>query len=338
MAAMAVDENDTRMSNRWCFTLNNPGETRPLFNPRLMNYMIWQLERGEHGTPHIQGYVRFQARKRLQTAKAALGEDFAGAHFERARGSEKENHDYCSKEDTRVDNDPNNHGEEGEYEPDKGKQGHRSDLEGIAKAIIANPHAPLRELAIAHPADFIRYGTGILNYQQMIAPDQPPERPVQNIWIWGPTRSGKSHLVTYLTLGDCYIIRGSPGAHPWDGYTGQSSLLLDEWEDSFFPITTMNSICDKWTIQQLPARYRNKSNNCWTRVFIVSNSNPVEAYTTGITRASDPLLQAFRARFSATTYDSGCYYKEFRGAPVRNKEEAEVGFRVLTATGRNPQF
>ena len=60
------------MSMRWCFTLNKPGDWRPVFKPEHMAYLVYQLERGEQGTLHVQGYVRFHNRKRIQTVKNVL--------------------------------------------------------------------------------------------------------------------------------------------------------------------------------------------------------------------------------------------------------------------------
>jgi len=42
-------------SLRWCFTINNPGDFRVAFVPAQMEFLVWQLERGEAGTVHIQG-------------------------------------------------------------------------------------------------------------------------------------------------------------------------------------------------------------------------------------------------------------------------------------------
>jgi len=91
------------MSNRaraWMFTLNNP--QLPAENPRVWlvaaKYCIWQLERGENGTEHIQGYFTFANKMSLAQLKRLNGR----AHFERRRGNHTEAKGYCSKEDTRI--------------------------------------------------------------------------------------------------------------------------------------------------------------------------------------------------------------------------------------------
>lgn len=62
--------------------------------------LVYQLERGESGTDHLQGYVEFTTRRTLTAAKRLL--DQPTAHLERRRGSRAQAIDYCTKEDTRV--------------------------------------------------------------------------------------------------------------------------------------------------------------------------------------------------------------------------------------------
>lgn len=55
---------------------------------------IYGFEKGENGTPHIQGYVRFKNQKGFKALKKLL----PTAHFEKAKGSDRDNFKYCSKE------------------------------------------------------------------------------------------------------------------------------------------------------------------------------------------------------------------------------------------------
>jgi len=48
----------------WCFTVNNPEDVgAPQQWP--YEYLVYQLEKGESGTPHLQGYVYFKHPQRL---------------------------------------------------------------------------------------------------------------------------------------------------------------------------------------------------------------------------------------------------------------------------------
>ena len=58
----------TMQGCNWVFTLNNPQpEENPSFWPS--RYVVYQLERGEEGTPHYQGYIVFYSNKTLSAVK-----------------------------------------------------------------------------------------------------------------------------------------------------------------------------------------------------------------------------------------------------------------------------
>lgn len=118
---MAPNGNGSR-AKRWCFTLNN--WTAPevqhlstLVENGSATFLIFGREIGEQGTPHLQGYVEWNAAIRLTTCKNRLGS--ARFHVEVARGDAAANITYCTKE-----NDFEEFGER----PAAG-QGRRSDLE-----------------------------------------------------------------------------------------------------------------------------------------------------------------------------------------------------------------
>ena len=45
----------------WMFTVNNPTEIMDPSGWDRISAAAWQLEMGENGTPHYQGYVTFSA-------------------------------------------------------------------------------------------------------------------------------------------------------------------------------------------------------------------------------------------------------------------------------------
>jgi len=80
------------------FTINNPGEDLQVpASWTGVDYAIWQLEKGENGTPHLQGYVCFTTNKRLSVLKKL----HATAHWEIRAGTHTQAKDYNSKLDTR---------------------------------------------------------------------------------------------------------------------------------------------------------------------------------------------------------------------------------------------
>ena len=91
---------DGKSLRKWCFTINNyieEDEQNLLdeLTPDKVVYAIVGREKGESGTPHLQGYVCFKRRLKMNTATATLGKT---ARLEPARGTPEQNEQYCSKD------------------------------------------------------------------------------------------------------------------------------------------------------------------------------------------------------------------------------------------------
>lgn len=108
----------------WCFTLNNPSKDIDYGLPDL-RFCVHQLEQGEGGTYHWQGYAEFLKPKRL----AALRQWIEGAHWELRRGTGEQAAAYCTKEETRIAG-PWLHGHQSTG------QGQRIDLESYRSDIL----------------------------------------------------------------------------------------------------------------------------------------------------------------------------------------------------------
>jgi len=113
--------------------------------PAWVKYCVWQIERGENGTRHVQGYAELVSKKTLAALKGWL----PTAHFERRRGTAEQARDYCMKEDSREDG-PFEHGT---YVPSQ--QGQRTDLEQVRDAIMAG--ASKRQIYLEYPAVAARH-------------------------------------------------------------------------------------------------------------------------------------------------------------------------------------
>lgn len=90
---------------RYCFTFNNytiekVDKLTSTLNP-LGNY-CFGYEVGEKGTPHLQGYINLKNKKTLSALIHAV--DIKEIHFEACKGTEKENIDYCTKDNNWVSN------------------------------------------------------------------------------------------------------------------------------------------------------------------------------------------------------------------------------------------
>ena len=248
-------------SKRWCFTINNPGAFRPAYMPAVVDYMVFQLERGENGTEHLQGYLRLKKRSRMAAVKIALG--IEAVHLSVAKGNEEQNKLYCTKEDSRIDG-PWEHGI---YDPLAGKQGSRSDI--IAAANSMQQGMSLPQLALTYSDLFIRYPSGMERTRQLLTPAPPLQRQIYCHCLWGPTNTGKTHRVL-TTFPLTYTVH--PGRGPWDQYQGEEVILFDEFDCSRWPIDLMKQLLDKWRCR-LDCRYTDKY-AAWTTVFIISNNPP----------------------------------------------------------------
>lgn len=88
-------------SCHWCFTINNwtEAELKHLIDvaSKECKYLVIGKEKGEQGTPHLQGYLHLNKKKRFAPVKKLLSPDRA-CHVERCKGSPADNITYCKKE------------------------------------------------------------------------------------------------------------------------------------------------------------------------------------------------------------------------------------------------
>lgn len=159
-------------STRWCFTINNPTDVdRGRLNELStsmervgVTYLVYGREVGDNGTPHLQGFVIFNLRKRLRAVRELLG---PRGHYEPARATSDQAADYCKKDD--------------DYEEygtlPNARRGAPSVPDFIAwLRIHVNPTE--REIAQAFPNLFLRYGQRLLllagHHQEPVALDNRP--------------------------------------------------------------------------------------------------------------------------------------------------------------------
>lgn len=144
-------------SRSWCFTINNP--TQLLVMDDEVQYLLYQKEIGEKGTPHFQCYMFLRRKKGARTVKELLRRMSGGKkpHFEACKGSHQANVDYCSKEDTRIEG-PWEHGSPPE-------QGKRTDLLSLKSDLDSG--MVISDVAERNFSAFIRYHGGIYKYRQL---------------------------------------------------------------------------------------------------------------------------------------------------------------------------
>lgn len=186
-------------------------------------YAIVGREKGEQGTPHLQGFCHFKARKRL----TALKKIFPRAHWEKARGSDKDNEAYCSKEGDviltlgipQVTN-------------------RTSDYSAAVAAVAAG--SQLREVAREYPEVFVRHGRG-LQHLAMLIGHKSRDFKTHVIVLTGPPGCGKSRYANELPGSKFYKMKGDW----WDGYDHEDIVIIDDFY-GWLPFCEMLRLMDRY--------------------------------------------------------------------------------------------
>lgn len=265
---------DTR-HRRWFLTVpaeGDKGVNRDELEQALEPYSAYlgQLEQGEGGTEYrhwqlvlVHGEpIRFSTlKKKLPTAHVEPVRDLPASLA------------YVQKEDTRVEDEKPL--VKGEISPGPG-QGHRSDLDALRRRILdgqetvdqlilsdsgAWRHSRLvGDLVSAR--DRARLGEGMRDVQVRV--------------VFGATGTGKTSAVLdgLQSLGSvCRVTHWGSGA--FDGYDGQASLVLDEFNGQP-PIEELLTWLDRYPVA-LPARYRPRQ-AAFVRVVLCANAPPWDWY------------------------------------------------------------
>lgn len=282
-----VEKGKNPMSKRWSWTINNwrmDDEFKPDGDSA---YTVWAIQRAPTtGMVHAQGYTRFKNKKRFNTVRAWFAKQgFKNAHIAISLGNEKQNRDYCRRDDTRIAGP----WEEGDYDDKAGIQGRRSDLELIGDQLKAGKKAS--DIAKEFTSDFIRYGQGIERAAMYLKPPPPAQRNIEVFVLWGETGTGKTHRVLTNFPG-AYCV--SPGRDPWGGYDDQDVIFFDEFNYQQWEIERMNKYLDKWQCN-LDRRYMDKM-AYWTKVFICMNDTPEALYNDKPVMIRDAFRRRIRGR------------------------------------------
>lgn len=195
-------------SKYWCFTINNPSADDELQMDRLRDvstYLVYQLEQGENGTRHYQGYVEFSIRKKGSTVKNLIPR----AHLQQRRGSGEQASEYCKKDESRLDG-PFEFGTLATV-----TQGARNDLKAIKAAI--NEGRSLTDIAKDDNISFgsvIRYHRGFQWYLNSVDPGRAFK--TQVVLFIGDAGTGKSTLANLFPKP--YTVAEATSSQFYDGY------------------------------------------------------------------------------------------------------------------------
>lgn len=233
--------------------------------PRHIRYVVWQLEAAPTtGQLHYQGYMQMLIPTRLNWMKQVL----PGARFAVAEGSLEENQRYCKRDDKRVEGDGTGPWEYGKPT----KQGGRSDLEAIAIDVLAG--MSMRDIAIDHPSDYIRYHRGLWAFRDITV--EPAKRDgFMALALVGRPGTGKSRYVSdrHGGRGNCWLEDDKAG---WMGdYVDEKTIVFDEFMGNFPLGSILRLVSQAPFVQRIKGGHRHVTAD---RVVFTSNTNPKDWY------------------------------------------------------------
>lgn len=233
---------DKRRARHTCWTLNNWTETeldqvRSYANtePR---YMCWSQEVGEEGTPHLQGYVAWDNPRSLDKFKKAISNRL---HYEpHTNGTAQQNRNYCLGLVEKKGFKENPTFEEVGELPE---QGARTDWKQAVTHLQTG--TDITSVVQSQP-QLLPCIRSLERYQQLSL--RPLNRDVKVILLTGAPGTGKSRWA-YDNYPDLY---SKPDGQWFDGYTGQKTLLLDDFYGDI-PLPQLLKVLDRYPLQ-LPVK------------------------------------------------------------------------------------
>lgn len=278
-------------SRNWCFTLNNPldEEYPEKWNNEAIKLIVYQVEMGENGTIHLQGYLELVGSRKISYLKGLNGR----AHWEARIGTKQQALKYVTKEDTRLlspkgwikgleewitcDNGDLNYfwKELHLLEEMNGKKQERSSTNDKLLKIqsaLAEGSASIENIADEEFELWCRYYRAFEKYTCLKT--KPRNHPVEVHIIYGPTGTGKSK----------WAMEQFPGAYWkqrskwWDGYFKHDTVVIDEFY-GWLPFDLLLRILDRYPL--LVETKGGQMQFIAKTIVITSNKLPNQWYTDG---------------------------------------------------------
>jgi len=229
------------MSTGWVYTFNNYG-TADVRNIKALSavrgnkvrYSVFGYEVSKTGTPHLQGYIHFETRKRFSTIKNLIGDTI---HLEPLAGTPQQASDYCKKD--------GNFWENGTLPEDVG-QGTRNDLIDIKTRIDGGASADDIGSVPEHFGNYVRYNRGFRSYENTLV--RPRNFKSQVCVFYGEPGTYKSFSANRYK--DSYeVVRPTGKNQPvwFDGYNPRNHVCVSF--DDFYgwmPFHSLLQICDRY--------------------------------------------------------------------------------------------
>ncbi len=249
-------------------------------------YAVYQLERGDQGTPHFQGapfffekkgYIVYNGPRRISAINTDLN-NLAWIHTR--NGGHSQARHYCCKPIPDCDcqhcdgavrlQGPWFFGSE-EGIPES--QGERSDLAAVKRKL--DEGAKLKTIAEEHFSDFCRYNRSFREYKRLKAPKR--HHLMEVIVLFGGTGTGKTRYAYDHYGDDIYSVPEAKGSGTyWDDYDEQETVLVDECYGKRFTHGFLLQLLDRYPFT-VPV-HGSAVNFSSKRIIMTSNTHPREWY------------------------------------------------------------
>lgn len=222
-------KSDSKMRNV-CFTWNNHPDdyADQLTKLPAHTYIVYGVEVGDSGTPHIQGYVEFTESVRFSTLKKRLPK----LHIEKRKGTAQQAADYCKKDNTDIH-------EDGTIS----QQGKRNDIDTVRNQLKGDGN--LRTVVeTASSGQSVRFAEIYLKYHEKQRYFKPTVT-----WLFGAAGTGKTRRAMDDAVAKGFaddIHTQTESSKWWDGYDGHKVVIMDDIRDSFCSYVRMLNLLDRY--------------------------------------------------------------------------------------------
>lgn len=264
----------TRVMNRgWCWTINNPTPDDLQNIERLAedaHYVTYGNEVGEEGTPHLQGYCRWNNPVDFQRVKRLIPR----AHIEKQKGNNEQAIQYCHKD-----------GDYKEWGTKPEMKNQKSMWQTIIKLAEEGDEETLRT---EYPRVYIQYLPRLRSLRKTTT--EILQGDLIHEWWYGKTGCGKSTAL-WKKYPDHYMKKKNKW---WDGYQGQEVVAIEEWSPNFHMLASELKIwADRYPF---PAEIKGGTLGAIRpkKIIILSNYKIEECFP--LTQDADPIRRRFKQR------------------------------------------
>lgn len=275
------DELPAKVRN-WCFTLHDytDKDIARIKTITGVSYMIIGDETcPTTGRKHLQGFISFihQRSTSLSNFKKLKKLISERAYIAVCKGNPEQNFIYCSKEKILY-----------EYGERPKGQGCRTDLNSIRDDIVSG-RSSVDEIVLSNPYAYHQYGRTLHRIEDVILRNSFRNWMTTCDWFFGDTGTGKSReAFKNFSPITHYVYKNDNGW--WDGYTGQSTVIIDEFRGQI-PYNELLSLIDI-NAYGVKRRSREPAPFLARHIIITSPMTPDEVYHN--LSANDRLTQLHR--------------------------------------------